>query len=122
MMQKKIKAVTFKINVPFINCILKISGIKIDNAEDLDVVIPMYNLIEYSKNYRKTTGSLWYYYRDEPSDPLSSNLNPLNIKQALLEILIILVKKLQLKMVMKLILLNMMQIKFVKMKLKLLFL
>ena len=38
---------------------------KIDNAEDLNVVMPMYNLIEYSKNYRKTTGSLWNYYRDE---------------------------------------------------------
>ena len=33
----------------------------------------MHNLLEYSKNYRKTTGSLWNYYRDETSDPLSSN-------------------------------------------------
>ena len=33
----------------------------------------MYNLLEYSKNYKKTTGSLWNYYRDEPSDLLSSN-------------------------------------------------
>ena len=33
----------------------------------------MYNLFEYGKNYRKTTGSLWNYYRDEPSNPLSSN-------------------------------------------------
>ena len=33
--------------------------------------MPMYNLLEYSKSYRKTTGSLWNYYRDEPSDPLS---------------------------------------------------
>ena len=49
------------------------NGVKIDNAEDLDVVMPMYNLLEYSKNYRKTTGSLWNYYRDEPSDRLSSN-------------------------------------------------
>ena len=49
------------------------NGIRIDNAEDLDVVILMYNLLEYSKNYRKTTGSLWNYYRDEPSDPLSTN-------------------------------------------------
>ena len=40
----------------------------IDNAEYLDVVIPMYNLIEYSRNYRKTTGSLLNYYRDEPVD------------------------------------------------------
>ena len=33
----------------------------------------MYNLLEYSKNYQKTTGILWDYYRDEPSDPLSSD-------------------------------------------------
>ena len=52
---------------PLINCISKTNGIKIDNAEDLDVVIPMYNLLEYSKNYKKATGSLWNYYRDEPS-------------------------------------------------------
>ena len=38
-----------------------------DNAEDLDVMMPMYNLLEYSKNYRKTTGSLWNYYRDQPT-------------------------------------------------------
>ena len=46
---------------------------QIDNAEDLDVVMPMYNLLEYSKNYRKTTGTLWNYYRDELSYPFSSN-------------------------------------------------
>ena len=63
----------FKNNAPFINCVLKINGVKIDKAEDLDVVMPMYNLLEYSKNYRKTTGSLWNYYRDEPSNSLSSN-------------------------------------------------
>ena len=65
--------VTFKNNAPFINYISKINDVKIDNGEDLDVVMPMYNLLEYSKNYRKTTGSVWNYYRDEPSDPLSSN-------------------------------------------------
>ena len=70
---KKNKAVAFKNNAPFIKCISKINGVKIDNAEDLDVVMPMYNLLEYSKNYKKTTGSLWNYYRDEPSDPLSSD-------------------------------------------------
>ena len=37
------------------NCISKINCVKIDNAEDLDVVMPMYNLLEYRKNYRKTT-------------------------------------------------------------------
>ena len=50
---KRNKAVAFKNNAPFINCISKINGVKIDNAEDLDVVIPMYNLLEYSKNYKK---------------------------------------------------------------------
>ena len=39
----------------------------IDNAEDLDIVMPMCNLIEYNKNYFKTTGSLWNYYRDKPN-------------------------------------------------------
>ena len=70
---KRNKNLAFKNNAPFIYCISKINGVKIDNAEDLDVVMPMYNLLEYSKNYKKTTGSLWNYYRDEPSNPLSSN-------------------------------------------------
>ena len=54
-------------NAPFINCISKINRALIDNAEDLDVAMPMYNFFEYSKNYSKTTGSLWNYYRDEPT-------------------------------------------------------
>ena len=58
---KRNKAVTFKNNTPFINCISKINGVQIDNAEDLDVVMPMYKLLEYNKNYRKTTGCLWNY-------------------------------------------------------------
>ena len=67
------QSVVFKNNAPFTNCISKINGIQIDNAEDLDVVMRMYNLLEFSKKYRKTTGSWWNYYRDEPSNPLSSN-------------------------------------------------
>ena len=55
---KRNKVVEFKNNAPFINCISKINGIKIDNVEDLDVVMPVYNFLEYSKKYRKTTGSL----------------------------------------------------------------
>ena len=47
------KKLVFKNNAPFINCISKINGVKIDNAKDLDIVIPMYNLLEYSKNYKK---------------------------------------------------------------------
>ena len=55
-----------RINAPFINCISNINNILIDNAEALDIVMPMYNLIEYSKNYSKTSGSLWNYYKDIP--------------------------------------------------------
>ena len=44
------KTQVFKNNAPFINCITKVNGIKIDNAEDLDIVMPMYNLLEYSRN------------------------------------------------------------------------
>ena len=57
---KRNKAVAFKNknNAPFINCISKLNGIKIDNAEDLDVVMPMYNLLEYSENCKKTTRRL----------------------------------------------------------------
>ena len=50
---KRNKNLVFKNNAPFINCITKINGTKIDNAEDLDVVMPLYNLLEYSKNYKK---------------------------------------------------------------------
>ena len=55
---KRKKVVAFKNNAPFTNCISKINGIKIDNVEDLNVVMAMYNLLAYSKNYRKTTGCL----------------------------------------------------------------
>ena len=72
-MQKKIKIVAFKNNSPFINCISKINDVQIVNAEDLDVVMSMYNLFKYNKNYRRTTVRLWNYYRDEPRNPLSSN-------------------------------------------------
>ena len=80
---KRNKAVAFKNNAEFINYISKINGVQIDNAEDLDIVMPMYNLLEYSKNYRKTTGSLWNYYRDEPSNPLSSNSESFKYKTSI---------------------------------------
>ena len=63
----------FKNNAPFINCISKINGVKIDNAEDLNVVMTMYDLLKYSKNYKKTTGSLWNYCRDQPSSTIGDN-------------------------------------------------
>ena len=52
------KKLAFKNNAPFINCFSRINGIKINNAEDLDVKMPMYSLLEYSKSHKKTTGSL----------------------------------------------------------------
>ena len=58
---KKDRPLVFKNNAPFTSCISTINGVQIDNAEDLNVVMPMYNFLEYSKNYRKTTGSLWNY-------------------------------------------------------------
>ena len=63
-----------KNNAPFVSCITRINGELIEDADDLDIVMPMYNLLEYSKNYRKTIGSLYNYYRDE----LSDNTNPDN--------------------------------------------
>ena len=55
---KRNKNLAFKNNAPFINCILKINGVKIDYVEELDVVILVYNLLEYSKNYRKKNRQL----------------------------------------------------------------
>ena len=50
------KGVAFKNCAPFINCICEINNTQVDNAKDIDIVMPMYNLIEYSDNYAKTTG------------------------------------------------------------------
>ena len=51
---------------PFSNCITEINNTQIDNAKTIDITILMYNLIEYSDNYSKTSGSLWHYFRNEP--------------------------------------------------------
>ena len=67
------KGVAFKNCVPFTNCISEKNNTQIDNARDIDIVMPMYNLIEYSDNYAKTSGSLWQYYRDEPNDDLEKS-------------------------------------------------
>ena len=82
-MQKKKKTVAFKNNVLFMNCISKMNGVKIEMAEDIDAVMPMYNFLEYSKNYRKTTSSLWHHYRDEPSNPLCSNSESFKYKTSI---------------------------------------
>ena len=67
------RAVILKNNAPFVSCITRINGELIEDADDLDIVMPMYNLLEYSKNYRKTIGSLYNYYRDELSDDADDN-------------------------------------------------
>ena len=64
-----------KNNAPFISCVSKINGELVENAEDLDIVMPIYNLLEYSKNYEKTSGSLFNYYRDEPNEVEIANDN-----------------------------------------------
>ena len=66
--EERDKGVSFKNCAPFINCISEINNTQIDNAKDIDIVMPMYNLIEYSDNYAKTSGSLWQYFRDERDD------------------------------------------------------
>ena len=58
------KKVIFKNCAPFTNCISKINNIQIDNAEYIDIVLNMYNLIEYRDNYSKTSGNLWLYCKE----------------------------------------------------------
>ena len=70
------RQVILKSNVPFISCILKINSVLVENPEDLDIVMPMYNWLEYSKNYSKAPASLCNYYRDELTDETNDNNGP----------------------------------------------
>ena len=70
---KKNKPLILKNNASFVLCITRIDGELIEDADDLDTVMPMYNLLEYSKNYRKTIGSLYNYYRDELTNDGNDN-------------------------------------------------
>ena len=67
------EGVTFKTCAPFTKCISRINNTDKDNAHDIDIVVPIYNLIEYSDNYSKTSGSLWQYYKDDPNDNLTDS-------------------------------------------------
>ena len=67
------RSLILKSNAPFFSCITRINNELIEDVDDLDIVMPMYNLLEYSKGYRKTIGSLYNYYRDELND--DANLN-----------------------------------------------
>ena len=66
----------YKNSAPFFNCMLKINNQLTEDAQDLDVVMLMYNLLNYSKNFRKTIGSFCNYYPDIPN---AYYLNPDNI-------------------------------------------
>ena len=66
------RGLAFKNCAPFTNCISEINNTQKDNCKDIDIIMPMYNLIEYSDNYAKISGSLWQYYRDEPNDNLAN--------------------------------------------------
>ena len=67
------KKVIFKNCAPFVNCINEINNTQVDNATDIDSVMPIYNLTEYSDNYLKTFGSLWQYCKNIPA--LNNNGN-----------------------------------------------
>ena len=60
--------VSFRNCAPFTKYITKVDRKTINDAEDLDLVMPMYNRIEYSSNYSETTGSLWFYFKDEATN------------------------------------------------------
>ena len=67
------KGVIFKNCAPFTKCISRINNTDIYNAQDTDIVMPMYNLIEYSDNCSNTSRSLWSYYKDVPNDNLDNS-------------------------------------------------
>ena len=68
------KKVIFKNCAPFTDCISKINNTQIDNAEYTDIVMPMYNLIEYSDNYSKESGSLLPYCKEIPAVNNAGNI------------------------------------------------
>ena len=61
------KKVIFKKCAPFTNCVSEINNAQVNNAKDTDILMLMYDLIEYSDNYSKTSGRLWQYCKDIPA-------------------------------------------------------
>ena len=76
---KKDRKLILKNNATFVSCITRINNELIEDADDLDIVNPMYNLLEYSKNYRKTIGSLYNYYKDEFTNVNNNNFASRNV-------------------------------------------
>ena len=69
--------VAFKNCAPFIRCVTHINDEHVETAENMDIIMPMYNLIEYSDNYADSSGSLYQFKRDE--SPINDAENPLNV-------------------------------------------
>ena len=67
------KGVIFKNCAPFTKCISIINNTDIDNAQDIDFVMPMFNLIEYRNNYSKTSRSVWQYYKNDSNDNITNS-------------------------------------------------
>ena len=67
------KGVTLKNCAPFTKCISRINNTDIDNGQDIDIAMAIYNLIEYGDNYSKSYGSLWQYYKDGPNDNIADS-------------------------------------------------
>ena len=65
-------------DAPFTDCISKTNSTQVDNDKDIDIVIPMYNLIEYSDNYAKTSGGLWKYCKDRSAVNNNGNIVDFN--------------------------------------------
>ena len=76
---KRNRPVILKNNAPFVSCVTRNNGELIEDADDLEIVMPMHNLLEYSKNYRKTIGSLYNYYRDELTNDNNDNFAKRNV-------------------------------------------
>ena len=68
------KGVVLKKWAPFTKCIYRINNTDTDNAQDIDIIMLMYNLMEYSDNYPRTSGSLWKYYKDDPNNNIARSV------------------------------------------------
>ena len=75
-MEMKILKFAFKSFPPFTRCVIHINDEHVKTAEDLDIIIPMYNLLEYSDYYADSSGSLWQFKRDEQN---LNNGNPADV-------------------------------------------
>ena len=73
------KKVIFKNCAPLTDCITEINSTQVDDAQEIDIVMSVHNLVEYSDAYLKTSGSLWLYYEDEPA--LDNNNNTIDFPE-----------------------------------------